>query len=274
MSDASLTVVGTGYRVAGQVTAQSLACITVAERLFYLVSDPATSAWLKSVNATARSLHDCYRVGEPGIEACERMVERILAAVREGHLTCAAFYGHPAIHVAPGLESVRRARREGFPARLLPAISFEDCLFADLGVDPAVSGRLMYDSTDFLVRPRTFDPTAALVLLQVGAIGLSSFALGDEPNRAGVRVLAEVLARHYPATHRVALYRTSQLPMFDPAVDWVPLTELHDAPLSVTSTLFVPPLSRRAIDPAILARLQETAASAPVGSPAAPDVAS
>lgn len=263
MGPGSLTVVGTGYNVAGQVTPEARAYIESADRLFFLMSDPATSAWLKSLNPAAESLHDCYRVGEPGLEACGRMVERILAAVREGSETCAAFYGHPAIYVPPGLESVRRARREGFPARLLPAVSFEDCLFADLGVDPGVSGRLMYEATDFLVRPRTFDPSAALVLLQVGAIGLVDFAPGDSPNRAGLRVLAETLARHYPATHQVAVYRNSQLPIFDPSIEWIALTSLHEAGLSVVSTLYVPPLPRRAVDPQILARLQEMAGANP-----------
>jgi len=269
LSAGKLTVVGTGYNVAGQVTPESLACITAAQRLFYLVSDPATSAWLRSVNASAESLHDSYRVGEPGIEACERMVERIVAAVRAGQVTCAAFYGHPAIYVPPGLESVRRARREGFSARMLPAISFEDCLFADLGIDPGVSGRVLYESTDFLIRPRTFDPTAALVLLQVGAIALVDFAPGDQPNRTGLRVLAEVLARHYAWDHRVALYRIAQLPIFDPEIHWVTLAELAEAPVSVTSTLYVPPLPRRAIDKAILGRLQEMAANVAHGAPPA-----
>lgn len=261
MSSGSLTVVGTGYNVAGQVTPESLSCMRDAERFFYLVSDPATSTWLQSLNAHAESLHDCYRVGEPGIEGCERMVERILGAVRQGQVTCAAFYGHPAIFVPPGLESVRRARAEGYAARMLPAVSFEDCLFADLGVDPGVSGRVMYEATDFLIRPRKFDPTAALILLQVGAIALFDFALGDQPNRTGLRVLAEKLSRHYPAGHRVAIYRTSQLAIFDPLVHWTSLDELPGAPLSVVSTLYVAPLSRRPIDPAILARLQEMAAS-------------
>jgi hypothetical protein len=197
------------------------------------------------------------------------MVERILAAVRDGGVTCAAFYGHPAICVAPGLESVRRARAEGHDAAMLAAVSFEDCLFADLGFDPATSGRLLYEATDFLVRPRAFDPTAALVLLQVGSIGLVDFTLGDQPNRAGLRVLAEVLARHYPAGHRVALYRISQLPLFSPSVDWMPLEALADAPISVESTLFVSPLPRRPVDPRILARLQALADGRPADAVAA-----
>src|SRR4029079_19503431 len=108
-------------------------------------------------------------------------------------------------------ESLRRARAEGFAARMLPAVSCEDCLFADLGVDPGVSGRLLYEATDFLLRPRVVDPTAALVLLQVGSIGLTSFRSGDQPNREALPLLAETLQRLYPADHRVALYRMPQL---------------------------------------------------------------
>lgn len=259
MSGGSLTVVGTGYNVAGQVTPEARACIEQAQRVFYLVTDPATSAWLRSLHPAAESLHDCYRQGEPGLEACDRMVERILQAVRGGATTCAAFYGHPAIFVPPGLESVRQARREGFAAHLLPGISFEDCLFADLGIDPGVTGRVLYEATDFLVRPRDFDPTALLVLLQVGAIGLSNFAAGDRPNRAALGLLAEVLGRRYPPHHRVVLYRAAQLPIFDPSIEWVPLERLHEAPLSVVSTLCVPPLPRRPVSAPILERLRAAA---------------
>lgn len=257
MERGSLTVVGTGYNVAGQVTPEALSCLKRAERLFYLMTDPATTSWLKSLNPAAESLHDSYREGEPGAEACVRMVERILAAVREGLEVCAAFSGHPAIFIPPGLESVRRARLEGFPARMLPAISFEDCLFADLGVDPGVHGRVMCEATDFLVRPRSFDPMASLILLQVGAIGLVNFQQGVEPNREGLGRLARALGEHYPESHRVALYRASQLPIFESSIDWVTVAELPDAPLSVSSTLYVPPLGRRPVDQGMLARLQE-----------------
>ncbi|HEX6904879.1 MAG TPA: SAM-dependent methyltransferase [Thermoanaerobaculia bacterium] len=256
-----LTVVGTGYNVAGQVTPETLSCLKGAERLFYLMSDPATTSWLKGLNPTAESLHDCYRVGEPGIEACGRMVERILAAVREGSEVCAAFYGHPAIYIPPGLESLRRARQEGFPARMLPAISFEDCLFADLGVDPGVHGRVLCEATSFLASPRGFDSTADLILIQVGAIGLANFQTGDWPNREGLRRLAGALGERYPESHRVALYRISQLPIFESSIDWVTVAELPDAPLSVFSTLYVPPLPRRPVDKEMLARLREAVGS-------------
>jgi hypothetical protein len=255
MMGGNLTVVGTGYNVAGHVTAEARSRLVAARRVFYLMTDPASTSWLSTLNPAAESLHDCYRVGEPGLEACERMVERILAPVREGFDVCAAFYGHPAIFVPPGLESLRRARLEGHTASMLPAVSFEDCLYADLGVDPGVSGRAMYEATDFLVRPRRLDPTAALILLQVGAVGVTSFSEGDRPNRAALPFLQELLARWYPRDHTVAVYRITQLPVYQPEIDWLPLANLSEARLSVSSTLYVPPLARRPVDGEILASL-------------------
>src|SRR5947207_15537569 len=98
------------------------------------------------------------------------MVEQILQAVRAGRQVCGAFFGHPAVLVDPAHAAVRRAREEGYPAAILPGISAEACLFADLGIDPGVCGCQSYEATDFLVRPRAFDTGTALVLWQVGAL--------------------------------------------------------------------------------------------------------
>src|SRR5437773_2103233 len=77
--------------------------------------------------------------GKPRRETYAEMVEELLAPVRAGHNVCAAFYGHPGVFVNPGHEAIRRARAEGFPARMLPAVSALDCLVADLGIDPAAT---------------------------------------------------------------------------------------------------------------------------------------
>src|SRR5262249_9415517 len=168
-----------------------------ADRLLYLVSDPATSSWLKSLNPRAESLHDCYRTGESGAVAVGRMVERILVPLREELDVCAAFSGHPAIGLPVSHEAVRRARAEGSGARLLPAISFEDCLTADLGVDPGDNGRLLFDAGDFIRRAPRIDTSSTLLLIQAGAIGVTDYQDGKEPNRAGLARLSEVLGRLY-----------------------------------------------------------------------------
>jgi precorrin-3B methylase len=55
----SLTVVGTGYRVAGQVTPEARACVERADRVLYLMTDTATSGWIRALRPDAESLHRC-----------------------------------------------------------------------------------------------------------------------------------------------------------------------------------------------------------------------
>ena len=43
--------------------------------------------------------------------------------IRAGFRVCAVFYGHPGVFVYPSHEAIRRARAEGFAARMLPALT-------------------------------------------------------------------------------------------------------------------------------------------------------
>src|SRR5215510_1892109 len=134
MPTGSLIVVGTGYRLAGQITPESLAYIRQADRFFYL-TDSITAAWLKKTNPSAESLLDCYSVGKDRMHAYRKMIARMLSPVREGLTVCTAFYGHPGVVVYPAHEAIRLARKEGHRAKMLPGISAQDCLIADLGID-------------------------------------------------------------------------------------------------------------------------------------------
>jgi uncharacterized protein YabN with tetrapyrrole methylase and pyrophosphatase domain len=239
-----------------------MATIVAAERLFYLVTDAASSVWLRGLNPGATSLHDCYRHGEEGTVAATRMAEKVVAPLRTGADVCVAFYGHPTVLMHATRLAAEQARAEGFVVRIFPAISSEDCLIADLGVDPAVPGRLLFDATDFVVRPRRIDTSAALVLLQIGAVGQAVFHAGRIANREGLRALAEVLLRHYPGDHRVAIYEICLVPPFEANVQYVALADLGDAAATVVSTLYVPPLLAPPIDDSRAQRLRATLAGA------------
>jgi uroporphyrin-III C-methyltransferase len=133
----SLVVVGTGIALAGQTTLEAVACIESAGKLFYLVTDPATEAWIRRLNPAAESLEDAYSEGKSRYRTYQEMTARIVAAVRSGHQVCAAFYGHPGVFVNASHAAIRRARREGFSARMLPGISADACLFARLSGLPS-----------------------------------------------------------------------------------------------------------------------------------------
>ncbi len=152
------------------------------------------------------------------------MAEEILRPVREGLDVCAAFYGHPGVFVNPSHDAIARARAEGYRTRMLPAVSAEDCLFADLGVDPCRSGCQSYEATNFLVHRRRVDSTAALVLWQIGTVGNVTAAAEARPS--GLPVLVETLLELYPPDHEVVVYEASPYPGFDPLVRAVALSEL------------------------------------------------
>ena len=251
----SLDVVGVGIAGPAHATAAALGAIRAAGKRFFLVADPLTREWLREIAPRAEDLADAYAIGKSRDDSYEEMVERILAPVRHGRRVCAIFYGHPGVFAYPPHEAVRRARAEGFAARMLPGISAEDCLFADLGVDPGDVGCQGFEATDFLLRRRRFDPTAALVLWQVGLVGVEDVREAELWSRDGLQVLTEVLLDTYPAEHEVIVYEASTLPIVAAKIVRVPLGELASAPVTAISTLFVPPLAERDTDLEIARRL-------------------
>ena len=206
--------------------------------MLFLVADPATAAWLGSLNPSARSLSTLYRPGVPRGRIYGEIVDEILASVRRGARVCAVFYGHPGVYVQPSHEAVRQAREEGFVARMLPAISAEDCLFADLGVDPGEHGWQSWDANDFLLRRRRPDAMSSLVLWQVDAIGKLDW--DPEPAAEGMRTLADALAEHYPSGHELVFYRASVYPVAGPEIVRLRLEELGALEAAPTGTLYVP----------------------------------
>jgi hypothetical protein len=207
-----------------------------------LFGDPVTELWLQAANASAESLRDAYVVGRDRGETYDEIIARLLAAVRCGLDVCAVTYGHPGVFAYPFQEAIRRARREGFRAIMLPGISAADCLFADLGVDPG-EGCQMFEATDFLIHRRKFDSTCTLLLWQIGVIGVITYENKALSNPNGLIVLADVLAKVYSPTHRVTVYETPSYAISDPIIHRTPLRRLHKAPVTVASTLYVPPVS-------------------------------
>lgn len=255
MAKGSLTVVGTGIMLARQCTLEARQHMEAADVLFAAGGDPIVQHWLNSLNPNTKSLHEHYGGGRARNETYEIVVEQILEAVRGGAQAVAAFYGHPGVFVYAAHESIRRARAEAYDAIMLPGVSAEDCLYADLGIDPGRLGCQSYEATDFLVHARKFDTSAALILWQIAVLGDLTFR-EFEPNLKRIRFLAEVLMEDYPADHRVILYDAATLPVSKPKIQEIALAELDSAEITLNSTLYVPPLADPEADPQRLARLR------------------
>jgi hypothetical protein len=212
------------------------------------VGDPIAEAMLKELNPRgAESLTVMYAEGKPRLDTYNEMIERTLACLRAGMVTCMACYGHPGVFVYPSHESIRRARAEGYKARMLPGVSSEDCLFADLGIDPGISGCQSYEATDFLLNGHVVDPTSSLVLWQIGVVGDSTFkATGYD--LSAMPLLVERLSSIYPAAHTMYLYEAAVFHGCEPTIRPIVAHQLTTEALSAGYTLYIPPAYPRKSD--------------------------
>ena len=252
-----LIVVGTGIQWASQTTLAAQRAMQLADQVLFAVADPWAARWIREQSPGAESF-DYPRDGRARRHIYAGMVERVLAALEGGRRVCAVFYGSAAVLTEPAHAAIRRARELGHAASMLPGVSFLDCLFADLGVDPGASGCHLFEATDFLVRRRPVDVHAPLVLCQVGMLGNRAAFDATESGVIGraLSLLARRLGEHYPQQHEVVLYEAASSPTAAPRVEGLRLEHLGAAQVSGISTLYVPALGRAPLDEKMLAELE------------------
>jgi hypothetical protein len=238
----SLLIVGTGIGLGGQITVEALEAIKSAERFLYVAGTPVAALWLRQVNPQAVSLHSYYAPDKNRALTYSEMVDRIMAEVRAGHRVVAAFYGHPGVCVDPGHEVIRVARSEGYRARMLPGISAEACLYADLGFDPLTTGCQTYEASAFVAREPPISTAAFLVLWQVGVIGEVIPRYTRDACQAGLERLQRLLGRLYPADHEVIAYEAAVYPVLKTKIDRGVVSRLPELKITPATTLVVPPV--------------------------------
>ena len=247
----SLLVVGTGINGVSQTTLEAVAAIKNAEQVFYVVVDPTTETWIRMANPRAATLSHLYAPGKPRSQTYAEMTDCIVAAVRGGLRVCVVFYGHPGVFVETSHVALAQLRAEGYTARMLPGVSADACLYAELGVNPGQYGTQSFEATDFLRARRVFDPTSNLLLWQIGVLGNTDARPGLQCRPERLKVLVERLRPHYPVDHQAVLYYASTFPGAPPAIETLALDALPDAQIAPMALLFVPAAPQRPRDPEI-----------------------
>ena len=236
----TLCCVGTGMMLGAHLAPRARATIAAADVVFVAVSDPLVELWVQGMHADVRSLQPYYREGKPRHDTYREMVGAVLAPVRAGGTVCAAFYGHPGVFAGVAHAAIAQARAEGHVATMEPGISAEDCLYADLGIDPGARGCQHYEASQLMFYRRRLDPSAYLMLWQAGVAGDRSTARF----RTGAghrRLLLERLLEDYPPGHCMTLYEAATLPITTARMEEMPLSGLVDADLRPQTTLVIPP---------------------------------
>jgi hypothetical protein len=180
----------------------------------------------------------------------------MMAEVRAGKRVCGVFYGHPGIFAWSPHKAIAVARAEGFAAHMEPGISAEDCLYADLGIDPGRFGCQHFEASQLLFYERRIDPAGYLVLWQLALVGDRSLGrLATGP--AYRQLLVDLLGRDYPPDHEVIIYRAATLPIESPRVRRLALRDLPHVSMTAEETVVLPPAASLRPNLAMQERLAE-----------------
>lgn len=254
MTKAALTVVGSGIKFLSHLTNEAKIYMEQSDKILYLVNEPAMKEWIKNKFPNAESLDTMY-VSHHLRSHCYRAIkDHILSCLYQQQRLCVVIYGHPTVFSQPALEAVKQAKLEGYDAIILPGISAEDCLFADLMINPGVNGCQSFEATDFLIHNRKYDPRSHLILWQIGVIGVLGHSKKQD-DLVGIRLMLNYLSVNYQAKHKVIVYEAAQYPHFNPRIEELELMKLTEVSLSQISTLYVPPASGSIVDENILKQL-------------------
>ncbi|WP_445145429.1 SAM-dependent methyltransferase [Dyella sp. Tek66A03] len=229
--------------------------IEQADVIFAGLSDNVVEIWLQRMHPDVRSLQPYYQEGKSRRQTYQQWVDLMMAEVRAGKRVCGVFYGHPGIFALSPHKAIEVARAEGFQAHMEPGISAEDCLYADLGIDPGTFGCQHFEASQLLFFERRIDPAGYLVLWQVGLVGDRSLAR-FETGAAYRQVLVDLLSQDYPLDHEIILYRGATLPIEQPRIRRIALRDLPHVDLPVEETVVLPPAKTLKPNRAVLERLE------------------
>ena len=236
----SLVCVGIGMTLGSHLTPLARSYIVKADLVFAAVSDGIVEMWLGELHREVRSLQPFDQAHSSRADSYAQMVEAMLAEVRTGKRVCGAFYGHPGVFAWVPHRALELAAAEGYETHMEPGISAEDCLYADLRIDPGQFGCQHYEASQFMFYQRRFDPSAYLILWQVAVAGDRSLARLSTSG-AYRQVLVDILLRDYPPEHSVVLYSAATLPVLQPRVQRIALKDLPHCAIDLQMTLVVPP---------------------------------
>lgn len=243
----SLVNVGLGMTLGSHITPLSRSYIEKADVVFVAASNNIVEQWVEGMNSDVRSLQPYYQEGTSRMITYRKMVEVMMHEVRLGKKVCGAFYGHPGVFAWPPHESIKQARKEGYRAHMEPGISAEDCLYADLGIDPGSYGCTHLEASQYMFRNKIIDPSSYLILWQIEIAGDKSLTkLSTSTDHK--QVLVDMLMVTYPGDFEVTLYECAVLPIEQVHIETILLKNLAGATMSLKTTLVIPPLKQKSLN--------------------------
>ncbi|CZP45208.1 Tetrapyrrole (Corrin/Porphyrin) Methylases [Legionella pneumophila] len=237
-----LIVVGSGIKSISHLTEETKRVIQSADKVLYLVNEDNLKQWIQREAKSSESMDSIYFSNEKRIEAYQALTNYIIEEYKKVSILCVVFYGHPTFFADSALNAVRKIKKDGGEAIILPAISAQDCLFSDLEIDPGDQGCFSIEATELVLFERCIDVHAHLILWQVANFGRTD---GEKTNN--LSILKNYLTGFYPEDYSICLYVAPSLPTCSPKIEWIQLCNLELSVISTITTVYIPPIEKKAI---------------------------
>jgi precorrin-2 methylase len=247
-----IDIAGLGIRPTHQITTEVDSCVRSADVVFHSVGSETTRRWLEGKARESYDLNSLYKDGGSRLPTYQATAELVLRQARDGKRVALVVYGHPCLlHTGVQL-TLRAARREGIPIRVMPGLSTVDGLLASLGVDPGFGGLQVLEANDMLKHGRTPQVDGHVVVLQVACVGprvhRASGHSGEHTD-----LLIERLRSLYRDDDAALHFRLATDGRPDD-LSWTTVGALTAERWSNRSSLYLPPAKKPPVDPAWSAR--------------------
>jgi uncharacterized protein YabN with tetrapyrrole methylase and pyrophosphatase domain len=237
-----LIVVGSGIKSISHLTEETKRVIQSADKVLYLINEDNLKQWIQREAKNSESLDSIYFSSEKRIEAYQAITNHIIEEYMKVSILCVVFYGHPTVFADSALNAVKQIKKDGGETIILPAVSALDCLFSDLEIDPGDQGCFSIEATELVLFERYIDVHAHLILWQV-----ANFGRTDGKKTNNLSILKDYLISYYPADYSICLYEAPSLPTCAPRIEWIQLCNLELSVISSITTVYIPPLEKKAI---------------------------
>lgn len=220
----------------------------------YLVNEPITKQWIEQYSKLSESLDSIYFSENDRQISYDKIRDKILAELETYNFITVVLYGHPTVFADPGLQSIIAAQKKSIETIILPGISIENCLYADLKVDPGQFGCFHVEATELLLYDKIIEPTAHLCIWQPGMIGNRSVPNSNQKSNH-LKLLKLKLKKYYPDDHIAILYEAPMYPGVEPRIHKFSLSDIEAQSIGTLATLYIPPLPQRSPDLEILQQI-------------------
>lgn len=248
----NLTILGSGIKSFSHLTQESITYIKNSEIICYLINEPLMKDYIRDNSKESYDLDILYNAHTYRKDSYLDITKYVLSQFDKYNHVSFIVYGHPCFCVNSTINAIKLANKD-IDIEVLPAVSSEDCLYADLGINPLVYGTQIYEATDFLIFDRTVDASSNLILFQIGMIG--NIKHDKDVNIDNLIILKSKLLNHYPKDHELIVYEASLYPHVKPVVTKITLNDLENGKFSHISTVFIKPSKENKINLEMLSKL-------------------